>query len=814
MASFRRIGVTAGIALGAAGLAGVGLLAALRRPLPRTSGTLSVPGLAAPAQVLRDRWGVPHIYARSAADLFMAQGYIHAQDRLWQMELQRRSASGQLAEIFGSIALESDRFLRVMGFGRVARREAELLAGAAGVAVESYVRGVNAYIDQHAGRLPIEFTVLRLQPRPWVAADVLVWGKIMALTLSENWTDEILRARIIAAVGVERAAQLEPTYAGRLPLIVPAGVQYHPEIGADALGGAAPFASPIGDGQGSNNWVVGASRSASGMPLLANDVHLALQIPSLWYENHLNGGDYHVAGASFPGAPGVIIGHNERIAWGVTNGMTDVQDVYIEKFDPADPMRYEFQGQWEQAEVVREEIVVRGQREPVIEEVRITRHGPVITPLIPGERPADDANPSSSVDHPSSETLSLRWTALEPGRIFDAIVALNRAHSWDSFRAALADWCVPAQNFVYADVAGHIGYALGGDIPIRARGDGRLPAPGWTGDYEWVGMIPPAELPHVLDPEPGFIATANNRIAGDTYAYPLHGEWLSGYRVMRIRELIEQTPHHDAASFARIQGDLRSLPGLELVGLAERLPATSVTAQHARDALASWDGELTAKSIGATIYARLREKLLAGAYAEIDHLLGMVAGLGAFVSLPGVEYRARAFPEILRRIAERDDSWLPDGRTWDAVLSEAWEAAVAELRAEYGDDVRMWIYGRKHTLTLRHPLGALPALAKLLNRGPFPTGGDLDTICMGHLPREFAGPPFYVAPAYRQICDLADWDRSQSMHLPGQSGQPGSRHYADLLQPWLRVQHHPMLWSRARVEAAAVERLALEPASG
>jgi penicillin amidase len=239
-----------------------------------------------------------------------------------------------------------------------------------------------------------------------------------------------------------------------------------------------------------------------------------------------------------------------------------------------------------------------------------------------------------------------------------------------------------------------------------------------------------------------------------------------------------------------------------------------VTAQQARNALASWDGELTAESVGGTIYVRLREQLLRAAYSEIAGPLTTIMGLGAFASLPGAEYLDRALPDMLRRIAEGDDAWLIDSQTWGDVLAAAWEAAVAELRAAYGDDVRLWIYGRNHTLTLRHPLDAVPALAKLFDRGPYPMGGDLDTIHMGYLPREFAGPPFYVAPSYRQICDTADWDRSQSIHAPGQSGQPGSRHYADLLQPWLRVQYHPMLWSRARVEAAAVERLTLAPGRG
>lgn len=814
MISLGQLGKAAGILIGtAAGLAGVGALAALRRPLPRTSGTLPLPGLSASVQVIRDRWGVPHVYAATSSDLFMAQGYVHAQDRLWQMEFQRRAALGHLAELFGSIALDSDRFVRVLGFGRVAQREAELLDAEPRRVIEAYLSGVNAFIEQHAGNLPIEFTILRLRPRPWEAADVLVWAKMMALQLSGNWKEELIRARLIATLGAERAAMLDPRYPDHHPLIVPPGVNYSADIGATALQRAEATARFFADGagQGSNSWAIAADRAVNGGPLLANDPHLSITMPSLWYENHLSGGEYHVTGASIPGIPGVVIGHNEHIAWGVTNGMNDVQDLFIEKFDPADPagLRYEYQGQWQKAELVREEIIVRGQREVVIEDVRITRHGPVISALTPADALARNGSADSEAT-PANQALALRWTALEPARIVNSMLDLNRARDWESFRAALANWTVPPQNFTYADVDGNIGYALGGDIPLRAAGDGRLPVPGWTGEYEWVGIIPNAELPHVLNPTEGFVVTANNRIVGDDYPHPFPAEWLNGFRAARIRQLIEQTPRHDAESFARIHADVRSLPGLDLAALAGRLPAEDLVAQQARDALATWNGELSADSVGGAIYARLRERLLTAAYADATPTLGMALGLGAFASLPGREIAQRSFPQLLRRLNERDAIHFA-GKTSDDLLAAAWNAALAELRAELGEDVSAWRYGRYHSLTIRHPLGSLPGLATVFNRGPFPTGGDVDTVNMGNLPREFAGPPFYVAPSYRQICDTADWDRSQSIQPTGQSGHPGSRHYSDFVQPWLNVQYHPMPWSRSRVEEVAAARMTLQP---
>jgi penicillin G amidase len=807
MISLGQIGKTAGILLGtAAGIAGVGALAALRRPLPRTSGTLPLPGLEAPVQVMRDRWGVPHIYARSSADLFTAQGYCHAQDRLWQMEFQRRVAYGQLAELFGAVALDSDRFVRVLGLSRVARRESELLSDGARQAAECYVRGVNTYIEQHGGNLPVEFTILRIRPRAWEVADILAWAKIMALSLSENWKQELLRARIVAAAGEERAAAVEPPYPDDHPLIVPNGARYHADMGADALGRAAATRRYMADGagQGSNSWAVSGARSASGAALLANDPHLPLQVPSIWYENHLSGGEYHVTGASLPGAPGVVIGHNEHIAWGMTNSTVDVQDLYQERFDPNDPtgLRYEFRGEWERAELIREEIVVRGMREVVIEEVRVTRHGPVISPLAPhgSETRGQDELP-----------LALRWTSLDPATPLENFLRLNRAHNWQSFRQAIADVNLPPQNFTYADVEGHIGYALAGRVPVRAAGDGRLPAPGWTGEYEWTGYAPPEELPHALDPDDGIVVTANNRIVSEEIGPTLPGEWCNGYRAARIDELLRQIRAHDGESFSQIMADVRSIPGLQIAALAGRLPAATPLAEQARDSLAAWDGELTAGSVAGTIYSRLRARLLAAAYADVAGALDIVAGLGAYMSLPGQDFLRRGLPHIIERVAQRDDGWLPGGRTWDELLAEAWAATLAELRAELGDDVSQWRYGRGHTLTLRHTLGALPALASIFNRGPFPTGGDEDTVMVGIAPREYAGSPFYVGPSYRQICDTGDWDRSQSIHPVGQSGHPGSFHYADYVQPWLNNQYHPMPWSRTRVEEVAISRMTLAP---
>jgi penicillin amidase len=629
-----------------------------------------------------------------------------------------------------------------------------------------------------------------------------------------NWSTEVLRARIVAAVGAERAAAIDPTYPLHWPLTLPVGLDYGASLGTAPTGvhrDDDELLGRQGGEPGSNAWVVGGARTASGGPLLANDPHLNLQMPSLWYEMHLVGGDYAVAGATIPGTPGVVIGHNARIAWGVTNGMNDVQDLYIERFDSDDPAgrRYEFRGAWEEAEVAREAIVVRDrprgrQTHTETVAVRITRHGPIVNDLIPR---ADGAAPD--------EPLALRWTALEPGRLHSSVLAINRAQDWGEFRAALANWTVPTQNFVYADVDGQIGYALGGDLPIRAQCDGLLPVPGWTGEWEWVGIIPPEENPHALNPAEGFVATANNRIVGDDFAHPVIGEWATSYRVSRIRELILRTPRHTAESFARIQADRRSLPGLACIALARdgRLPVAprDQVAADARDALAAWDGVLSADSVGGLVATVLCQQLLGRAYREVAGPLDTVVGLGAFAGMPGNGYRQRALPNLLDRLLGPDPGWLAQGDSPEAITADAWAATVAALRERWGDEVWRWRYGLAHQFTLRHPLGAIGPLGRLFNRGPITTGGDGETVNMGGLNISPAGIESYAAPSYRQILDPTDWDRSRAIHPTGQSGHPASPHYADFLPLWLTGEYHPMPWTRGAVEEATAHRLTLAP---
>ena len=802
-----------------AGLAGGTYYLLTRRPLPRKIGTLHLQSLHEPVEIITDRYGIPHIYAQNEDDLYFAQGYIHAQERLWQMELNRRIGAGRLSELFGTIALEADRFCRRLGMHRAAAEEVARLSEHNKRVLEAYAQGVNAFIEQNQSRLPIEFVLLRFKPEPWKPADTIQWSKMMGWNLGGNWETEIIRARLIARLGVELASKLEPGYDPAHPLIVPPGIEYRGiNLGLLEQYQQVKELSGFGMLGGSNNWVVDGTMTATGSPILCNDPHLGQAAPSIWYECHLVAGDIDVVGASFPGSPGIVIGHNQHIAWGVTNAVSDVEDLYIEKFNPENSYQYEFQGQWHEARVVREAIKVRGQQEPVIEEVRITRHGPILTSIthpLNGSQ-ANDAN-GSAPELP----LALRWTGLEQCKIISSVQKLNRATNWTEFLDAMRDWDVPPQNVIYADSEGNIGYIMAGAIPIRGKGQALLPSPGWTGEYEWVGYIPFEELPQSFNPEQHFIATANNRVVDDTYPYYITNEWLNGYRAQRIRDLLTSQDHKlTLADMARIQADYYSLPATEIVPYMLQVQPATPLAASALQIVRTWDYRLTAESAGAAIYITFLgklERLVLGAILGDDRqLLDNYLGVGSTILALMNGYAGRSKPLLIRLLKEGDDGWfanspLPDGPcSWDEALTKAFHATIEELREKLGAEPARWQYGSIHQMTYRHPLGTVKLLSKFFNRGPFPVGGDIDTINMGAVsPAQPA--EVITVPSYRQIVNLADMPSSLSGHSPGQSGHPVSKHYDDFIQMWLEISHHPMLFERQAIADNAEGTLVMKP---
>lgn len=774
----------------------------LRRGFPTIDGTLQIAGLQDRVEVYRDRWGVPHISAQNVHDLFFAQGYVTAQDRLWQMEFSRRIGHGRLSEVLGDATLDTDRFIRTLGWHRTAEMEVQNLDPESRVILEAYAAGVNAFIESHRDRLPLEFTILGYQPDPWTLVDSLVWGKVMAWNAGDNWEYELLRARLIQALGEERAAVLTPSYPSGQPLIIPPqadGYRGWHLVGlwSSAQGVVRITGLESGVELGSNNWVVDGVLSASGHPLLANDPHLEIQMPSLWYEVHLVGGGFNVEGSSLPGVPGVLIGHNERIAWGLTFSHGDLQDLYLERINSTNPKQYEYQGQWLDMEIVAEEILVKGQ-EPVVQEVRITRHGSLLSDVDEGLREVQGG----------TQAVAMRWAALEPSQVVRGILTLNQARNFVEFQEALSYLVVPSLNVVYADVEGNIGYQLTGSIPIRSpQHTGLVPVPGWTGEYEWQGYIPFEELPSLFNPPNHFVATANNRVVDDDYPYVIAYGWEPGFRAQRIIDLLTSQEQFTTMDFQRMQADDYLIPAETFLPYLLAQEPEGFLQERAMNELRKWDMGHSASSTGATIFQVFFLKLLENTFAD---------ELGEFLPeyLDSVDFPLMAMMEVM---ADPQNPWFDDVSTLEVetraeIVRRSWEEALDFLGDRFGDIPTAWTWGRLHTATFEQiTFGGIPPLSLIFNRGPFPTRGtDFVLNRTGYDLDE----PFAVTtlPSYRQVIDLGDLANSWSMHTTGQSGIPFHPHYADMIGPWERVEYHPMLWEREDIEAQREGLLILEPA--
>lgn len=764
-------------------LAGAGGLRRLmlRRSLPPRQENLIVSGLQAKLHVRIDRWGVPHIQAQEPADLFFAQGYCHARDRLWQMELNRRVARGELAELFGERLLPIDRFYRRLGFRRAAEAETLRLDGKAHALARSYAAGVNAYVERH--RLPIEFRLLRHYPRRWQPVDSLAFGRYMSWNLSFNWETELIRARFIAQLGPERAAALEP---GNSVAGIPSGAECAVRQALHAAHAFEPWAGLMGGA--SNNWAVAGNRSASGRALLASDPHFRPRMPAVWYMAHLHGGGYDVIGATLPGALGVLIGHNDRIAWGITASMVDTQDLFLEKPDPSRPGWFAFGDEWYQAQIIREEILIRGQKQPHIEEVMRTRHGPLL---------------NGTVDIPAHSTpLAIRTTIEDLPSPTEALLLLNQAGDWPSFRSALERWTFPVLNFVYADVVGNIGYQLAGRVPVRASGDGYVPAPGWSGDHEWLGSIPFEQMPCVFNPPEGLFATANTQpdVACNHF---LARDWVDDSRWRRIMELLRQHPRPSLDDCQAIQTDVLSLPAWTI---ARRLHAVTPRNELARQALAflaGWDGDLRPDNVAAAIYEVFRYEFIRRRHRELPAaFLNYTLGQGVDEVLASVSaFQQRASSILLGHLDA-----LPNLEE----ACEALHAAVEWLRRQFGPDLSQWRWGRLHQIRFDHPLGPGSRVVDHLlglSRGPFPIGGDADTIAQSGVDpwRPYSAATFTVS--YRQLFDVGDWDQGRFILPTGQSGNPGSPHYDDMLEAWRRGEYRPLWFTWPAVERETTETI-------
>ena len=744
------------------------------RPLPTIDGEFRLLGIDQRAEVLRDSYGVPHIYAQTAHDLFYLQGYVTAQDRLFQMDLYRRAGAGRLAEVLGEAALDSDKQFRTFGLARVAAREVPLLRDETRDNLSAYAEGVNKFLEGHDDSLPLEFVILGYRPERWSTLDSLVVAKLQAYDAANNLDQELLRAGLTSRFGAGVLATLMPDPSGRAASIdegawAAVGPYLSAATSAIALSSFLPHA---GEGAGSNCWAVAGSRTATGKPILAGDPHLPVRNPSIWYEIGLEGAGYKLVGFSLAGIPGIVIGHNDRIAWSFTYAYTDTQDLFVERQDPTDPLRYEYKGQFETATFVRETIAVKGRADPVVVDVAITRHGPIITPVLKGQ----------------IAPLALRWTALDPGRLLDFVFGLARAGTWRDFRAAAADFSGAAVSACYADVDGHIGYQLIGQLPAR-KGDGQMPVPGWTGDYDWTGVLPSDANPTMFDPPGGVIVNANDRPTQDLHSAGYVGEWDPGFRATYIAQRLASLPKADLTAMRGIQTDYASTPVARWRDVILAATAKTDLQRRAQALVRDWNGTLSAESGGAAVTEAWLTRMLARTFQDTlgDKLYGDYLGHG------------RAVFALYELLARPNDPWFtaagdPSVRGRDAVSTVALEDATRELVTRLGNDPEKWRWGDLHTITFAHPL-AIGPLGLLLNIGPFRRAGDGFSVNNGAY--DPATPYKQTTNASeRMIADLSDLDNSLSVTPEGQSGQPGSRYWGDQAPLWNAGDYKPMRFSR------------------
>ncbi len=770
-----------------------------RRALPPVEGEVRAPGLRAPVEVIRDRWGVPHIYAENDHDLFFAQGYVIASERLFQLDFLLRLSTGTLSEMFSELTLPIDRFVRTVGWNRAARYQAERWDQRSHDMAAAFGGGSRAWVETMPEK-PVEYQVLESDPFVPPPGEESYYGAagatFMAWGLSRNWDQELLRAEIAERCGPEVMRTLFPDLDTESAM-----VEAGKEGGYDRMALLRDAILPP-SGQGSNNWVVNGSRTRTGKPLLANDPHLAIAVPSIWFECHLTAPGIDVAGVSLPFTPGVVIGHNDRIAWGFTNTEGDVQDLYLERLSE-DGTSAEYKGSWEPLTVHREEIRVRGSDEPEILEVRETRHGPILDSYMVGI--ADPVVVESGI----TRTYALRWAGAEHGIQGSTVYNLDTAGSWEDFRAAVHDaWLCPGQNMVYADIDGNIGYQLTGLYPIRAQGDGTVPVPGWTDEFEWVGWVPFDDLPRAFNPEDGFLCTANNKMHDEGYPHNLGRDYLPPFRARRIAQLITEREVHDAESFAAIQQDTVSLPARAIVPELVSVEPQGDRQKEAIALLAEWNHDVAANSPAAAIYEvwckHIAEQVLRPLLADdalFTHFFGRRQWTNAF--------QYQVLPNLLA---------YPTARWWgrngvearDEVLRRALDGALDELTSALGEDVQAWQWGALHRARFAGRLAMIPDLAELFTAGEVEMGGDEQTILQAMFEPGWSYD-VVVAPSWRQIMDPSDWDASVGTHTVGQSGHPASTHFADLLDLWGTGRHHPLPFSRDAVEAAAESTLRLRP---
>jgi penicillin amidase len=769
----------------------------LMTALPQTKGSLDLPGLTAEVTVYRDGDAVPHIFAGNENDAYEALGFLHAQDRLFQMDLTRHVGAGRLAEWFPA-AIDSDRMMRTLDIGGLAKRAYAGLPAEEQAALVAYARGVNAYLDAHTGAWPLEYYVAMARPEPWQPSDSLIWPRLMAMSLGANWQDEELHALLRSKLTDEQYRELFEPEGGTFTTLA-RNHEADPLIRHLLARSRAALPEELGAQIASNAWAIDGKHSASGKAILANDPHLGFSAPGIWYLAEIDTPNLKMAGVTAPGAPLIVLGQNEHIAWGATTTYADTQDLFVERVTPGQPDNYDAPD-GPRKFATREEIIhVRG-ADDVRLTVRTTRHGPVISDL------KGDAAALAKEGY----AIALSATMLDEGDTgYDAFFHVDRARSWDEFREAMRSFRAPVQNFMAADQDGRIGLIAAGTIPIRASGDGLAPAPGWDGSADWISTIPFDQLPQRVDPESGRLVNANNRLVGPDYPYLISGDWIPSTRAKRIDEALNAVDRPSAEGSAKLQGDVVSLTARDLIPLLSK-PGGSARTAEAKALLASWDGEMSANRPEPLIYA-------AWLRLFIERQLGPMIS----AALADSDNKSWApFAPTVARIVKGDSVWCDGGTApkpvpCDAAIEGALEAAIERLTQRYGTDMANWRWGDAHPA--RHAnqvLSRLPAIGGWFAPSA-PVGGDSDTVNKGAY-RYRPGTLDFTdvhGPSYRAVYDLGDRTGTRVGLPVGQSGHSFSGHFDDFLTHWVKDELRPLFVSPGQLAASGADRLALKPES-
>ncbi len=735
-----------------------------KKSLPQLNGEIALSGLQEPVTVIRDEKGVPHITAKSEQDLFMAQGYVQAQDRLFQMDLSRRQASGMLSEVVGDVALPRDKFFRTFGLRRAAEISLATYSDYGKQVLQWYADGVNAYMKEatDSGKLPVEFKILGYKPTEWTPVDSLAIGKYMAYDLGGHWDEQAFRQWAVGKFSKEKAKELFASYPTNAPRIIDEAKKAAASIDIEKSFALADIKNPW---NGSNDWVVSGSKSESGKPLLADDPHLGLATPSVWYQLQLKAPNVNVEGVIFAGVPGVILGHNEHVAWGVTNTGPDVQDLFIEKRNPDNPNQFLHNGKWEDAKVIDEPIKVKG-GETVPYKVTITRHGPVISEF--------------AYKSKDNTVLAMQWTALEASKELEAVLNFNKAKNWTEFEKALEDFHSPTQNFVFASNDGTIAYKANGKIPIR-KGDGQLPVPGWTDEYDWTGYIPYDKLPRIVNPPAGFIATANNKVIDDSYPYHITDSWAQPYRYMRIEQVLKSKEKLSAKDMEALQMDQQNLYAEEfLQKMLSHVDTSTELEKSGLTILKDWKMKDDKDEAAPLIFNLWMDSLPKYLFDKdipenIQKLIGN--------KRPVVD-------EMLRKaLAGNEGVWFKEQGGTDKVLTNSYKKIIEKISRDYGSDSAKWKWGDFHQLYFAHPLSSsVSALKPFFNNiDPISIGGSRVTVqAAGYNDKGLVNH----GASWRFVIDTADMTTGNHIVGPGESGHFRSEWYDNQIKDWANGTYH------------------------